>query len=83
MKYNVTNIDWDLEDDENTLQTSEIDLPNFVTINIDFDDYVEQPDINESIESINKYDNLVEIILNEITDTYGWCINNCNIKRVE
>ena len=27
MKYNITNIDWDLEDDENTLQASEIDLP--------------------------------------------------------
>jgi len=87
MKFNVTDIDWDTETDDG--EGPECcschhfsDLPETLTIEID-DRYDTNPPLNVSLSNEREYEDIIEDIINQLSDTHGWCVNNCTITRVE
>ena len=87
MKFNVTDIDWDTEnDDGNEPECCSChhfsDLPKTLTVELD-DKYGTNPPLNVSLSNEREYEDIIEDILNHMSDTHGWCVNNCKITRVE
>jgi len=87
MLFSVTEIDWDTtNDDGNAPECCSChhfsDLPKTLTIEID-DKYDTNPPLNVSLSNEREYEDIIEDIVNQLSDTYGWCVNNCRIIRVE
>ena len=80
MLFSVTEIDWDTTNDDDN--APENDLPKTLTIEID-DKYDTNPPLNVSLSNEREYEDIIEDIVNQLSDTYGWCVNNCRIIRVE
>ena len=74
--FKVSGIDWDLTtDDDSPLPT---DLPTEVKVwlaDVDVDDL--------SMDGLGvASDSLLERILNEVTEQYDWCVNNCTVTVI-
>ena len=82
MIFEITDIDWDT--DSNT----DLDkLPKIATLEFELESFYTKynifPTLNKSLTSNNDYDDVVEDIINHLSDNYGWCINNCTITRIQ
>ena len=87
MIFKVTEIYWDTETDDGDApeccschQFS--DLPETLTIEID-DKYDTNPPLNVSLSNEQEYEDIIEDIINRLSDNYSWCVNTCRIMRVE
>jgi len=72
MMFDVTDIEWDVED-------AEVDLPDAMLVVLETERDIE---MGKSLTNDNMHDDIVEEIINSLTDEFGWCILNCTIKRV-
>ena len=80
MLFSVTEIDWDTTNDDGN--APENDLPKTLTIEID-DKYDTNPPLNVSLSNEQEYEDIIEDIINRLSDTHGWCVNNCRITRIQ
>ena len=74
--FAVSGIDWDLTtDDDSPLPTN---LPTEVEV------WLDDVDLNDlSMNGLQvSSDSLLERILDEVTDKYGWCINSCTVMVI-
>jgi hypothetical protein len=74
--FQVSGIDWDLTtDDDSPLPTN---LPTEVEV------WLDDVDLNDlSMNGLQvSSDSLLERILDEVTDKYGWCINSCTVTVI-
>lgn len=81
MLFKVTDIDWDIETDDGD-EPDLNDLPETLTIEID-DKYGTNPPLNVSLSNEREYEDIIEDILNQMSDTHAWCVNNCTITRIQ
>ena len=81
MLFKVTEIDWDTETDDGNAP-DENDLPETLLIELN-DRYDPKPPLNISLSNEPEYENILEDIIDQLSDTHGWCVNNCRIIRVE
>ena len=81
MLFKVTDIDWDIETDDGD-EPDLNDLPETLTIEID-DKYGTNPPLNVSLSNEREYEDIIEDILNHMSDTHAWCVNNCTITRIQ
>ena len=74
--FQVSGIDWDLTtDDDSRLPT---DLPREVEV------WLDDVDVNDlSMNGLGvASDSLLERILDEVTEQYDWCVNNCTVTVI-
>jgi len=99
MIFEITDIDWDTDVNTDNAYLDEIsedidsnldELPKTVTLEFELESFCTKYNIfpnnitlNKSLASNNDYDDIVEDIINHLTDNYGWCINNCIITRIQ
>jgi len=99
MIFEITDIDWDTDINTDNAYLNEIsedidsnldELPKTVTLEFELESFYTKYNIfpntiilNKSLASNNDYDDIVEDIINHLTDNYGWCINNCTITRIQ
>ena len=72
MLFEITNINWDVEDND-------VELPESMFVELECNRDIE---IGKSLTSDNDNDDIVDEIINALTDEFGWCILGCTIKRV-
>lgn len=65
MKVKVSNIEWDLSIDDDDDGVAPTDLPTTLFVNLD-DGYVQ--------------DLLTDMVLNTLSNEYGWCVKDCTIN---
>ena len=87
MLFNVTEIDWDTEtDDGNAPECCSChhlsDLPETLLVELN-DHYNPKPPLDISLSNEPDYEDIIEDIIEQLSDTHGWCVNNCRITRVE
>lgn len=87
MIFEITDIDWDTEtDDGNAPECCSChdlsDLPQTLTVELD-DKYDTHPPLNISLSNEQEYEQIIEDIVNQISDTHAWCVNNCRITRTK
>ena len=80
MLFKVTEIDWDLTSDDNDPEPT--NLPEIVVIELN-DRYNPKPPLDISLSNEPEYEDIIEDIIEQLSDTHGWCVNNCRITRVE
>jgi len=99
MIFEITDIDWDTDINTDNTYLDQIsedidsnldELPKTVTLEFELESFSTKYNIfpntitlNKSLASNNDYDDIVEDIINHLTDNYGWCINNCTITRIQ
>jgi len=99
MIFEITDIDWDTDINTDNAYLDEIsedidsnldELPKTATLEFELESFYTKYNIfpnsitlNKSLTSNNDYDDIVEDIINHLTDNYGWCINNCTITRIQ
>ena len=99
MLFKITDIDWDTDINTDNAYLDQIsedidnnldELPKIVTLEFELEFFSTKYNIfpntiplNKSLASNNNYDDIVEDIINHLTDNYGWCINNCTITRIQ
>lgn len=87
MLFKVTDIDWDIEtDDDDKPECCSChhfnDLPETLIVEID-DRYNINPPFNVPLSNEQEYEHIIEEILNHMSDTHAWCVNNCMITRLQ
>jgi hypothetical protein len=77
--FQVSAIEWDLSTDDDSAEPT--DLPSVVEV---WRDDVEEGDLIEDGRGRRgvSSENLLNSILDEVTDHYGWCINNCTVTVI-
>jgi len=85
MIFEITDIDWDTDsntdlDELPKIATLEFELESFYT---KYNIFPNNITLNKSLTSNNDYDDIVEDIINHLSDSFGWCINNCAITRIQ
>ena len=80
MLFNVSEIDWDTETDDD--KTDLPDLPETLTVELD-DKYGTHPLLNISLSNEQEYEDIIEDIINQLSDIHGWCVKNCRITRIQ
>ena len=87
MIFKVTEIDWDLTtDDGNAPECCSChhvsDLPETLLVELN-DRYNAKPPLNISLSNEPEYEDIIEDVIDQLSDTHGWCVNTCRITRVE
>ena len=74
--FQVSGIDWDLTTDDDSPLPA--DLPTEVKV------WLDDVDLNDlSMNGLQvSSDSLLERILDDVTDQYDWCINNCTVTVI-
>ena len=80
MLFKITEIDWDNKTDDGEALVS--DLPETLLVELN-DRYSPKPPLNTSLSNEPEYEDIIEDIVEQLSDTHGWCVNNCRIIRVE
>lgn len=85
MIFEITDIDWDTDIDTDLdklpkTATLEFELGSFYT---KYNIFPNNIPLNKSLASNNDYDDIVEDIINHLSDNYDWRINNCTITRIQ
>lgn len=77
--FTVSAIEWDLTTDDDSTQPT--DLPSVVEV---WRDDVEDGDLTDDGRGGQgvSSDSLLERILDEVTDKYGWCISSCTVTVI-
>jgi hypothetical protein len=74
--YILTNINWDTEDTTDPIDLEDIaNLPDMVTVRL----YAENIDKVDGLIP----DDVIDSILDNVTDRYAWCIKGCTIDEAE
>ena len=81
MLFKITDIDWDTETDDGE-EPDLNDLPQTLMIEID-DRYDINPPLNIAFSNEQEYEQIIEDIVNQLSDTHAWCVNNCTITRIQ
>ena len=87
MLFKVTEIDWDTEtDDGNAPECCSChhknDLPETLLIELD-DNYDSIPPLDTVLSNERMYEEIIEDVVDQLSDTHGWCVNNCRITRIQ
>lgn len=77
--FTVSAIEWDLTTDDDSTQPT--DLPSVVEV---WRDDVEDGDLTDDGRGGQgvSSDSMLERILDEVTDKYGWCISSCTVRVI-
>jgi hypothetical protein len=80
MLFKVTELYWDFSTDDGDQEPTRI--PKTLLVKLD-DNYDSVPPLNAVLSNERTYEDIIEDVINQISDTHGWCVNNCRITRVE
>jgi len=81
MLFEIKDIDWDTETDDGE-EPDLNDLPETLLIELN-DRYDPKPPLNISLSNKPEYEDIIEDIVNQLSDTHAWCVNNCTITRIQ
>lgn len=63
----VTNIDWDVNDEEDEFTDKDLDLPGIVIL---------------TLKDVNDDDDMDDIIADRLSDKYGFCVNSFEWEEI-